>query len=359
MRHCTVKMLGKKKARMELYGEIGPAWAGMIDAKTVADQLRLAEGAEEIELHINSPGGSAWDGLSIYNQLRDNPAKINVVVDGVAASAASLVAMAGDNVRIPANAMLMIHNPYTIAFGGEPEMQAALNGLAATKEASIATYAAKSGKTPEEISQWMDDETYFVGQAAVDAGFADTVEAAVEVPNKVMESARVPYAKAPPQFYQLAMRAMPKEIEMATQPAETTQTPPEAPQAPVVPTAPALSAADVKAAADAAVKQERERIASITTICQQAGEPTMAAEFVSNGASVEDVQKRMFEVLCSKRVPLGETSTQDEPSGPNAKYEKEYKADPSMAAKYTLEQYIQSRRIDDGLEPLVTYKNKR
>jgi ATP-dependent protease ClpP protease subunit len=173
----NIVMLAKGKARVEIYDVIGPSWAGMIDTKLVAQHLKDAGELSDIEVRINSPGGSAFDGLAIHNILKDHPAKVTVVIDGVAASAASLIAMAGDTIRIPKNAMMMIHEASGYVFGNKAELSKAIDMLDGVNRAGVATYVAKSKQSAEKVAQWMNDETWFTGQEAVDAGLADTTEA--------------------------------------------------------------------------------------------------------------------------------------------------------------------------------------
>lgn len=356
--NCSIVMLAKGKARLEIYDVLGPSWAGMIDAKSVAMQLKDAGDLEEIEVHINSPGGSAWEGVAIHNLLKDHPAKVNVVIDGVAASAASLLAMAGDTVRIPKNGMMMIHDPYTIAFGGVEDMQKAINSLEATTTAAIASYAAKSKQPNDKIAQWMKDETWFVGQEAVDAGLADTTESELPLA-KVEPKARVQdmYAKAPSQFsslFALSMRQTQEPPKMA-EPITPVAEPIVAPVAPAAP--PALTAVDVATAVQNALAEERTRTSTIMTICQRANHPELANDFIATNLSVADVNAKLVDVLCKDRPPVGDAGGSDEPAAkdPNAAFKSEYAADRAtfMKAGISEEDYLTSRRISTGADQLL------
>lgn len=355
----SLQMLAKGKARIEIYDAIGPSWAGMIDTKLVAQKLKDAGELSEIEVRLNSPGGSAYDGIAIHNVLKEHPAKVTVVVDGVAASAASVIAMAGDVIRIPKNGMLMIHEPATFAFGTKDDLLKSVAQLDSMLTASIETYAAKSGQAAEKIAQWMKDETWFTGQEAVDAGFATTTEK--ELPLAKVEpkaSVQQMYANAPSQFaslFALTMSAKPQEPEMADQVPETIV---ETPAAPAAPAVPVLTAADVKAAADKSVADERARIAGVMSVCQKAGKADMANEFIANGTSLSDVQNRMFEVLCAARPPIGDAGGNDAPAtqDPDAASKAEYAADRVLLQRAGIseEDYVISRRISAGTEQLIT-----
>lgn len=152
-------------------------WSGGgITAKTVAAQLRAIGGA--VEVQINSPGGDVFEGFAIYNVLREHPYPVNVKVLGMAASAASVIAMAGDTIECGASAFIMIHNCWVMAVGNRHDMRETADYLEPFDQALRAVYVARTGQTEADIGKWMDAETYMSGQLAVDRGFADTLLAA-------------------------------------------------------------------------------------------------------------------------------------------------------------------------------------
>lgn len=124
---------------------------------------------------INSPGGDCIAAAQIYNMLSDYKGHITVKIDGIAASAASVIAMAGDEVLMSPVAMLMIHNPATIAMGDHAEMQKAIDMLAEVKESIINAYVVKTGLSRAKLSCLMDAETWMNAGKAVELGFADGV----------------------------------------------------------------------------------------------------------------------------------------------------------------------------------------
>lgn len=124
---------------------------------------------------INSPGGDCIAAAQIYNMLSDYKRHITVKIDGIAASAASVIAMAGDEVLMSPVAMLMIHNPATIAMGDHAEMQKAIDMLAEVKESIINAYVVKTGLSRAKLSRLMDAETWMNAGKAVELGFADGV----------------------------------------------------------------------------------------------------------------------------------------------------------------------------------------
>ena len=135
----------------------------------------LNAGSGDVTVWINSPGGDCNAAAQIYNMLRDYKGHVTVKIDGIAASAASVVAMAGDTVLMSPVSMMMIHNPSTIAIGNTEDMQKAIDMLDAVKESIINAYRLKSGLSRNKISQLMDDESWFDANKAVEMGFADGV----------------------------------------------------------------------------------------------------------------------------------------------------------------------------------------
>ena len=131
--------------------------------------------AAEITVRINSPGGDVFDGFAIYNLLAQHPAKINVKVDGWAASAASVIAMAGDTIEMAANALMMIHNPWTMAIGDSVSMRKSADLLDQIKGSILTTYQAKTSMDEADIAALMDAETWFDAKGAVEAGLATAI----------------------------------------------------------------------------------------------------------------------------------------------------------------------------------------
>lgn len=131
--------------------------------------------AKKINLYINSPGGNVFAGKAIYNALKRHKSTKCVFIDGIAASIASIIAMAGDEIHIPLNATIMIHNPETAVMGGANDMRKSADLLDQEKSALIAIYNERTGLSADELSALMDAETWMVGKAAVDKGFATTL----------------------------------------------------------------------------------------------------------------------------------------------------------------------------------------
>lgn len=134
-------------------------------------ELKLHDG--DITVWLNSPGGDVFAAVQIYNMLKEHQGKVTVKIDSLAASAASMIAMAGDEVLISPCGMLMIHDPMSMVFGNEADLTACIDMLREVKEAIINAYEVKTGARRTKLSQYMTNETWLNAKKAVDLGFCD------------------------------------------------------------------------------------------------------------------------------------------------------------------------------------------
>lgn len=148
-------------------------WGDEITPQMFRDELNAGEG--DVTVWINSPGGNVFAAAEIYTMLKDYKGSITVKIDAIAASAASVVAMAGDTVQMSPVAMLMIHDPSTVAMGNTKDMEKAIEVLNEVKESIINAYAAKSGLSHARIANLMSNETWMNAKKAVELGFADEI----------------------------------------------------------------------------------------------------------------------------------------------------------------------------------------
>ncbi len=148
-------------------------WGDEITPRLFRDELFSGEG--DITVWLNSPGGDCVAASQIYAMLMDYKSNVTVKIDGIAASAASVIAMAGTSVLMAPTALMMIHNPLTIAIGDSEEMQKAIEMLAEVKESIINAYQIKSSQGRAKISHWMDAETWMNANKAIELGFADGI----------------------------------------------------------------------------------------------------------------------------------------------------------------------------------------
>jgi ATP-dependent Clp protease, protease subunit len=168
----------KGAAEIVIYDEIG---AFGIPAKAFLDELKALGPVAELTVRINSPGGSVFDGVAIYNALKRHNAAITVWIDGIAASIASVIAMAGDEVVMPENAMLMLHDPSALVLGTAADMRGMAEALDKMKAGMVAAYRDKSGRDDAEIKALMAAETWLSAEEAVGLGLADRVEQPVRM----------------------------------------------------------------------------------------------------------------------------------------------------------------------------------
>jgi ATP-dependent protease ClpP protease subunit len=167
---------GSKSARIRLFDEIGFFGTTAKDFAAQLDDLDV----EHIELHINSIGGEVTDSVTIMNVLRDHPAKVTTIIDGVAASAASFIALAGDEVVMNRHSQIMIHDAWGLAMGNSADMTDLAARLDKESDSIASIYAEKAGGTIAEWRERMRAETWFYDQEAVDVGLADRVAADVD-----------------------------------------------------------------------------------------------------------------------------------------------------------------------------------
>ncbi|EEP91810.1 ClpP-like prohead protease/major capsid protein fusion protein [Yersinia kristensenii] len=165
-----MKASGEKSADIYIYEEIG-YWG--VTARQFASSLKALGDIDHINLRIHSPGGDVFEGIAIYNLLNSHPASKTVYIDGLAASMASVIAMVGNPVIMPENAMMMIHKPWGITGGDANDMRDYADLLDKVEGVLIPSYAKKTGKTPEELAVMLGEETWLTAQECVEHGFAD------------------------------------------------------------------------------------------------------------------------------------------------------------------------------------------
>lgn len=167
---------------------IGEDWYGEgVTAKRIAAALRSI-GNNDVVVNINSPGGDYFEGLAIYNMLCEHPAHVTVKILGIAASAASVIAMAGDTIQIARAGFLMIHNTWVVAAGDRHALRDVSDWLEPFDQAAVDVYAARSGMDETELANMLDRETWIGGKSAVDQGLADELLSSDEVSSSTKNS---------------------------------------------------------------------------------------------------------------------------------------------------------------------------
>lgn len=186
---------------------IGEDWFGDgVTAKRISAALRNI-GKKDVVVSINSPGGDYFEGLAIYNLLREHPAKVTVKIVGIAASAASVIAMAADEVQIARAGFIMIHNTWVVAVGDRHALRDVADWLEPFDVTATDIYAARTGLDEKEIGRMLDRETWIGGAEAVEKGFADSLLSADEIESKANNSIESRQQVAAHKFDTLLARA--------------------------------------------------------------------------------------------------------------------------------------------------------
>lgn len=303
-----------KPAVIELYEEIG-FWG--VQAKDFADQIKAIEG-DDVRVEINSPGGDVMAGIAMYNILVASGKKIETVAMGVAASAASVVFMAGSKRSMPANSFLMLHNPWTIVAGNADELRDTADTLDKIGTSLLATYTSRSGMKSEDLTPLMKKDTWFTASEAKTNGLATDVSDAIEAQASFdLARADLPanvakvYAKAKP-----APAPAPKASNApADPPVEPPVVPPveedEAAKAAVTPEQVATQAKAVgldahakvlaiRCATQGALTQALAHATEVITLCKLAEQPTMAGKAIKDGTPVATLRTQLLDKMADK-----------------------------------------------------------
>ncbi len=177
------KALDEKTGELTLYGEISNEiwWGDEVTPKQFKEDLDALGDIEVLNVFINSPGGDVFAGQAIHSMLKRHKAKVHICIDGLAASIASLIAMAGDKVIMPKNAMMMIHSPWTIAVGNAQEFRKIADDMDKIRDSMVVAYEDRSALTKEEILDMLNAETWLSADDCLEYGFADEIEETKQV----------------------------------------------------------------------------------------------------------------------------------------------------------------------------------
>jgi len=361
-----------KTETLRLYGTFGTG-EGQISGKSVIDQLDLMKGVDVLEVRISSQGGSLWQGLMIYNALKDFPARKIVYIDSYAMSVASWVAMVGDEIHIAENASFMYHEGrMDPGHSTEAELARHSATMKTLNEQIAGIYASRVGLPVEQILNEMKAETWLKAKDAIARKFAThlmpnrSIVASVDLSvfNNVPEWARENLK--PGVTNQAEEKEMPEVNNVAPVAAElqaVTSTVPEtinvtvnnaAPAAPV--SAPTVAnVVDVPAVENAATIRERTRIRDVVAACNMAGcTLDVTNSFIDKGLGVADVRNELFATLCATRKPVGESGVAVENAAattPDVKFEAEFEANKTAITNMGVskDQYILTCKKNAGL----------
>ncbi|HDR9174225.1 TPA: Clp protease ClpP [Burkholderia vietnamiensis] len=304
---------GEQVAEIRIYGDIG-FWG--TDAELFASKLdEVAATATSIVVAVNSMGGDVFDAFTIYNALRRHAGKVTGRVDGVAASAASLILMACGEIVMPSNAMLMIHNPHTVAAGEAAHLRKLADLLDSTSDNMLAAYVERSGRTEDEVRAIMDAETWLTAAQAQEQGFCDTIAEPIRIAAYAGAARHVARFSAVPD----SIRALLADDTEA--PPDPAPQPAPAPQA--GPDVTALASHVYAACRDARIEHCAEGIVlatglrdratvdaairnaqDIAGICLAANLTELTAGFVADGLSPDQVRARLFERVTAAQTRI-------------------------------------------------------
>ncbi len=286
-----------------IYDEIG---AHGIQAKAFLEDLMALESAEALNLRINSPGGSVFDGIAIHNALKRHSGKVTVHIDGIAASIASVIAMAGDEIVMPENAMMMIHDPSGLVWGTAADMRAMAEALDKMRDGLVSAYRDKSGQSAEEIQDLMAKETWLTAEEAVEFGFADRMEKPVQM----AAAFDLSKFRNTPECFGPACRNTPDSApKAAVSPDDAPRSMPPSDNTPDLDatcaedasgstTQQTVSTDDPPNLDDIRAKERRSTLAYVTEVhelCDLAGSATQAAEFIANETPVAEIRKSLMD----------------------------------------------------------------
>lgn len=283
-------------AEVLIYDEIG---AYGVSAKGFLAELGALPDGVPIDLRLNSPGGSVFDAVAIYNALQRHDGTITAWIDGVAASAASYVAMAGDEIVMPENAFLMIHDPSGLVMGTATDMREMADTMDKIAGGIIRGYATRSGRTEKEIAALMAAETWFDAEAALEAGLATRLIEPVRIaasfdiarfrnaPPALAEAITAPASESDQDGNKTAGNAIGDEIgDEATAVPDEPEPEPGKPACPK----PVVTGIDPTAIRRDAIAHAR----AVVDLCRLAGEPQRAGRFLEEDASLDAVRSSLL-----------------------------------------------------------------
>ena len=210
----NLKAFDEKTGELTLYGEISNEtwWGDEVTPKEFKADLDKLGGIDTLNIYINSPGGDVFAGQAIHSMLKRHKAHKNVYIDGLAASIASVIAMAGDTIFMPKNAMMMIHNPWTIGMGNSTEFRKLAEDLDKIRESLIAAYEGHSALTRDEIISIMDAETWLTASECEEYGFCDVVQEEKQMAASIDKALLKRYQNTPQAFLNLDKQVKEQEL---------------------------------------------------------------------------------------------------------------------------------------------------
>jgi ATP-dependent Clp protease, protease subunit len=304
----TMKAEDNKGAEIVIYDEIGKSFWNeeAVSAKAFLDDLNELGDVESITLRINSPGGDIFDGVAIHNAIKNHKAKVTAHVDGIAASAASYVAMAADKIVMPANSFMLIHGASGFVFGNAEDMRGVAADLDRVDKSITATYVARSKATKAKIAAIMKEDRLMDAAEAKELGLADEVTSEKKMAAKF--SLRLLSPVVADQVHAALFNVAKTGAEQEDPPPTATATEDPEAQTPVSPdpSPPPIQeppkVVDLGAARKEGIEEHKAYVSQITDLCTLAGVPDKVGAYVRAGKSVDAVRKELLDLRAKADV---------------------------------------------------------
>ena len=299
----TMKAEDDKTAEIYIYDEIGTSWWGeeTVSAKSFVDELKALGDVTDITLRINSPGGDVFDGVTIHNAIKTHKATVTAHVDGLAASAASYIAMAADNIVMPSNSFMLIHGASGMSWGNADDMRAVAEDLDRIDKSLTATYVARSNTAKVKISALHEEDRLMDAAEAKDWGFADEVTQPVKMAANY--SLRLlPKAAADRIHAEIGEGngGLPEPI-IPEPVVEPVVKPVELP-APAIKDPPTAQVVTLDAAKKQGIEEHRTYVSSVTDLCTLAKTPERVGGYVRANTPVDQVRKELLTMRAQEPV---------------------------------------------------------
>jgi ATP-dependent Clp protease protease subunit len=318
MRHWfEMKKAKNDEAEIVIYDEIGKSFWGedTVSAKQFIADLDALGDVNSIKVRINSPGGDVFDGVAIHNALKNHKATVTAQVDGIAASAASFIAMAADKITMPSNSFMLIHGASGFAMGGADDVRALADDLDRIDKSMTAAYAARSKSTQAKVKALMKEDRLMDAAEAKQLGFADEMIEPVEMtanyslrllPKAVADRFRAETGVEPgsppgpvPEKPEVAPPASPPPAKKPAKPAKPAE--PEEDEEPLEARANVVS---IDAARKQGVEEHRKYVADVTDLCTLANAPDRVGAYVRANKSVDDVRADLLAMRAAEPVVM-------------------------------------------------------
>lgn len=318
MRQWFTMKASEKSAEIVIYDEIGKSWWGeeTVSAKSFLDELTALGEVDQIDLRINSPGGDVFDGVAIHNAIKNHKANVTAYVDGLAASAASFIAMAANKIVMPANSFMLVHGASGFSFGNADDMRAVADDLDRIDKSLTATYVARSKSSTAKVKALMKEDRLMDAAEAKEWGFADEVTserrmaakyslrllpqaAAEKVRAETGEGQGDPPPPAPKPEEQGGQPVDPPDPPAPAQPetekpGSTKPTPTDDRPHPGTPrTSAEIIDITTKAKAQG-IEEHQSYVAAVTDLCTLAKAPERVGPYVRANTPVEQVRKELL-----------------------------------------------------------------